>query len=252
VWGRWLRARSGPGDAWHEYWRKPFRKRLTRWGGRLLRPLRDRAIERRGLRAVLAPPMSAAYWCTPLEPVAELARRLGGSVNDLVAALALRAALRGEGSAGEASLALPVSRRRREGAGVRNSIVMLRVTVPAGTGLAAAVAAVHEQVTGFARSGEGDLRGAESRGYASYLPYRRERAAIGGAEVRRVLMWPVPAPGARFGLLASSYAGELSFTARAAPGLSAEDLLAAVRAELAAEGVAAAGPAAPVEEVVVS
>ncbi|AYG03711.1 wax ester/triacylglycerol synthase domain-containing protein [Gryllotalpicola protaetiae] len=219
VWGRWLRARSGPRDAWHEYWRKPFRKRLTRWGGRMLRPARNRAIAQRGLREVYAPAMAAGYWSTPLAQASELAGRLGGSISDLVVALALRVAVRLEGAAGEASVAVPVSRRRREGASVRNSIVMLRVSVSETAPLAAAVAAVHAQVTHFGRTGGGDLTPAESGGYASYLPYRRGQAAIAGAAVRQVVLWPVPTPGSRFGLFATSYAGELSFAALCAPGL---------------------------------
>ncbi|GAA4170375.1 wax ester/triacylglycerol synthase domain-containing protein [Gryllotalpicola koreensis] len=233
VWGRWLRARSGPRDAWREYWRKPFRKRLTRWGGRLLRPLRNRAIDRRGLRAGYAPPMAAAYWNTELASAAELARRLGGSISDLVIALALRATAAADGGAlAEVSVAVPVSRRSREGAAVRNSIVMLRIAVPRGLPLAAAVAAVHAQIAAFARTGDGDTAPAESGAYASYLPYRRERAAIAGAAVRRVLLWPVPMPGSRLGLFGSSYAGELSFTALCGPGIDPAVVRAVVEQEL--------------------
>ncbi|WP_344791941.1 wax ester/triacylglycerol synthase domain-containing protein [Gryllotalpicola daejeonensis] len=246
VWGRWLRARTGPRDAWHEYWRKPFRKRLSRWGGRLLRPARNRAIDRRGLRALFAPQPAAAYWFTELAPAAQLAERLGGGVSDLVTALALRVVARLEDGPGEASVAIPVSRRRREAQAVRNSIVMLRVAVSRAAPLADVVAAVHAQVRAFGRSGEGDLSSAESGAYASYLPYRRSPAAIGGAAVRSVLLWPVPIPGSRFGLFASSYAGGLSFTALSAPGLDPAAIRAVVEDELAdawsalaaAEGVA--------------
>lgn len=236
IWARWLGARSGPRDAWHEYWRKPFRKRLTRWGGRLLRPLRDRRIDRHDLVSRYAPQPTAGYWCTPLAPAAELATRLGGTVSDLIVALSLRAVARMEPAGGEAAVAVPVSRRRREGGAMRNSIVSLRVAVPASMPLVDAVAAVHAQVVGFGRTGVGDTSAPESGGYASYLPYRRSPVAIAGAAVRRMLLWPTLIPGSRFGLFATSYSGELTVTALCAPGLDPAAMFAAFDEDLADAG----------------
>ncbi|WP_164863484.1 wax ester/triacylglycerol synthase domain-containing protein [Agromyces sp. LHK192] len=200
----WWAAQDGIGGAWREYTRKPFRRRLRRWGGRLARPVKDVVIERRGLVERMLPARHSAIAEFALADLRAAARAAGGTVSDLTVALALRAVARVLPD--EPALLVPISRRdRATGGNQRNHIVMTRVTAPREATIAETVAMVAEQVAA-ARDGEAGAGPMHPRaGYASYLPWRPRAAHFGPAPVRSVTLWPVLEPADAIAIFASSY-----------------------------------------------
>ncbi|QAY63975.1 hypothetical protein ET495_12890 [Xylanimonas allomyrinae] len=145
AWLAWWRRQEGPRGAWHEYWRKPFLRRLRRWGGRLVRPVRNHVLVVRGLTESLVPQRRYAFATHDLPPVARRARELGGSVHDLTVALALVALDQVLPDPAGPRLGVPISRRAARG-DRRNHVRMTVVGIPPGTTLAEAVPLVHAAV----------------------------------------------------------------------------------------------------------
>ena len=71
----WRGQQHGFRGAWHEYWRKPFVRRLRRWGGRVIRPMKNIVIERSGEAARVLVPRHSRFLELDLQPVAKYAYR---------------------------------------------------------------------------------------------------------------------------------------------------------------------------------
>jgi hypothetical protein len=221
---RWLAEQGSTGAAWHEYWRKPFVKRLRRWGGRIVRPVRNREIDRKDLRSVYLPKRRSAFRSYPLDTIRARAKALDCSVNDLVVASALVALARHRGEDADVALLVPVSRRvGGSGGAERNNISMVRVAVPASSTIEDATASVRRQVKDAVRGGAG-TRG-PVLGYSSYLPWRRSVAHFGPAELTGITLWPVVDPKDPAAVFGSSYADRFTLAVTVSEQLDVERVL---------------------------
>ena len=221
---KWLREQRGIRGAWHEYWRKPYARRLRRWGGRILRPVKNAAIARGGEAARILVPRHSRYLELDLAAATRHARALRGSVHDLTVAATLRAAAQLDGSRETVSLLVPIAGRRRGDGDVRNHISVAKVTVAAGDPIERIVPAVREQVHAALAAGtRRDLGARDWVGYATYVPWRRRPRYLGEARVVGLTAWPAGDPLDDVACLASSYAGTLtiSVTTRATTDIDA-------------------------------
>ncbi|QAY69512.1 wax ester/triacylglycerol synthase domain-containing protein [Xylanimonas protaetiae] len=212
AWSQWRRHQTGFTGAWHEYWRKPFRRRLRRWGGRLVRPLRNRAIEARGLAATLVPGRRYAFTVHDLRSVTRRAHALGGSVHDLTVALALVALDRVQRDPAGPRLGVPISHRSARG-DRRNHVRMTVVGIPAGSTLEDAVPLVHAAVAAAAATAPAPTTTAPGaaaprthHGYASFVPWQPRPRRLGPALVEGAVLWPVLDPADDIAVFGSSYA----------------------------------------------
>ncbi len=221
----WWAAQDDLAAAWREYWRKPFRKRLTRWGGRMLRPIRNREIARRGLMQQYLPEWHSAFAAFDHSVVHRHARELGGSVNSMTVAVALEAVEALAGSTDDPALLVPISLRAGFGGDERNHVRMVRVSRPAGMSLEDAVPLVHAAIAHAAETGQtGTADGAWS-GYASFLPGRARMRFFGPARVTRLTLWPVVDPKDDLAVFTSSYGGTLALAVTAKPEVDVDDVV---------------------------
>jgi diacylglycerol O-acyltransferase / wax synthase len=221
----WWDAQYGPTGAWREYWRKPFRKRLSRWGGRMLRPIRNREITRRGLVRQHLPLWRSAFAAFDHSLVHRRARELGGSVTSLTVAIALEAVEELAGATGDPALLVPISRRVGSGGDERNHVRMVRVSRPAGTVLEDAVPLVQAAIERAAATGETGTADGGWSGYASYLPGRARPQYFGPSRVRRLTLWPVVDPKDDLAVFTSSYGGTLALAVTARPEVDVDDVV---------------------------
>ncbi|GAB2464270.1 wax ester/triacylglycerol synthase domain-containing protein [Xylanimonas ulmi] len=231
----WWRRQAGPRAAWHEYWRKPFRRRLRRWAGRVVRPVRNRVIAARGLAATLVPRRRYAFAVHDLAPVARRARELGGSVHDLTVAAALVALDQMLPDPAGPRLGVPLSHRAARG-DRRNHVRMTVVGLPPGTPLAEAVPLVHAAVAD-AIKGTGPSQGigpgqgvpgaarVAARGYASFVPWRPRVRHLGPAAVRGAVLWPVLDPRDDIAVFGSSYADTFALAVVGSTSLDVDAVL---------------------------
>lgn len=221
----WWVAQDGPRGARREYLRKPFRKRLTRWGGRVLRPIRNREIARRGLMRQVVPEWRSAFAAFDHSVVHRHARQLGGSVNSLTVAVALEAVEELMDRVGDPALLVPISRRVGSGGDERNHVRMARVSRPAGTALEDAVPLVHAAIARAAETGETGTSDGGWSGYASYLPGRARAQYFGRARVKRLTLWPVVDPKDDLAVFTSSYGGALALAVTARPEVDVDEVV---------------------------
>ena len=220
----WWAERDGFGAAWHEYWRKPFTRRLRRWGGRVIRPLKNRAIVQSGEAGRLLVPRHSRYLEVDLAPATKLAYRLGGTVHDLTVAATLRAVAMLEPERDTVSLLVPISRRTRTDAAVRNHISIVKVTVPSADPLELVVPSVRAQVQAAVEDRSArDLGARDWRGYATYVTWGPKQRFFGEAPIDSVTGWPAGDPRDDLACLACSYGTRLtiSVTARATTDVDA-------------------------------
>jgi diacylglycerol O-acyltransferase / wax synthase len=221
----WWAAQDGPRGAWREYRRKPFRKRLSRWGGRMLRPIRNREIERRGLMRQVVPEWRSAFAAFDHSAAHRHSRQLGGSVNSLTVAVALEAVEQTIDATGDPALLVPISRRAGSGGDERNHVRMARVSRPAGAALEDAVPLVHAAIARAVETGETGTADGGWHGYASYLPGRARAQYFGRARVQRLTLWPVVDPKDDLAVFTSSYAGTLALAVTARPGVDLDEVV---------------------------
>jgi diacylglycerol O-acyltransferase / wax synthase len=206
AWRDWWGQQQGFSGAWHEYWRKPVTRRLRRWGGRVIRPLKNVVLERSGTAARVLAPRHSRYLDVEFEPVTKLATRLGGSVHDLVVAATLRAAAALEPERETVSLLVPISRRGRGDAQVRNHVSMIKVEVPAAATLEEHVQSVRSQVrAGIIGRPTGDLNVRDWSGYATVMPWGRKPRFFAEARVETVTGWGAGDPLDDIACLACTY-----------------------------------------------
>ncbi|GAA1962191.1 wax ester/triacylglycerol synthase domain-containing protein [Agromyces allii] len=218
AWRSWWSARDGFGSAWHEYWRKPFTRRLRRWGGRVIRPMKNRAIVASGEAERLLVPRHSRFLEVELGPAMKLAYRLGGTIHDLTVAATLRAVAELEPDSETVSLLVPISRRSRTDDSARNHISIVKVTVPTADPLDLVVPSVRAQVQAAVDDRTPrDLGAQDWRGYATYITWGPKQRFFGEAPIASVTGWPAGDPRDDLAVLACSYGTKLtiSVTARA-------------------------------------
>lgn len=244
AWRAWWAERDGPGAAWREYWRKPFTRRLRRWGGRVIRPLKNAVIARTREAERVLVPRHSRYLDVELVPATKLAYKLGGTVHDLTVAATLRAAAAVEPGRETVSLLVPISRRTRDDAKVRNHISMVKVTVPSATPIEELVPLVREQVQAAVEErGRRDLGERDWSGYATFMTWGRQRRFFGPAPIETVTGWPAGDPRDDLACLSCAYGDRLtlSVTTRATTDI---DLVMATIADSFTARVAATAAAA--------
>lgn len=207
----WRAQHPGLRGAWREYWRKPFTRRLRRWGGRVIRPLKNLAIERSGEAARVLVPRHSRYLEVDLRPAAKYAYRLGGTVHDLTVAATLRAAAAADPGRATVSLLVPISRRTAADANVRNHISMAKVTVPATASIEELVPAVRAQVQAAVQdASRRDLGARDWSGYATFVTWGGQRRHFGDAAIESVTGWPAGDPRDDIACLSCSYETRLA------------------------------------------
>ncbi|KQM82784.1 wax ester/triacylglycerol synthase domain-containing protein [Agromyces sp. Leaf222] len=224
AWRAWWADRGGVGAAWHEYWRKPFTRRLRRWGGRVIRPLKNRAIVTSGEAERMLVPRHSRYVEVELGPAMKLAYRLGGTVHDLTVAATLRAVAMLEPDSETVSLLVPISRRTRTDDAARNHISIVKVTVPTSDPLELVVPSVRAQVQAAVDDrSHRDLGASDWRGYATYITWGPKQRFFGEAPIESVTGWPAGDPRDDLACLSCSYGTKLtvSVTARATTDVDA-------------------------------
>lgn len=207
----WRDRQQGVRGAWLEYWRKPFTRRLRRWGGRVMRPVKNAVIERSGEVARVLVPRHSRFLEVDLQPVAKHAYRLGGTVHDLTVAATLRAAAAAEPDRETVSLLVPISRRTAADADVRNHISMAKVTVPASAPIEELVPAVREQVQAAVQDPtRRDLGERDWSGYATFVTWGRQQRYVGDAAIDSVTGWPAGDPRDDIACLSCHYGTRLT------------------------------------------
>ncbi|NQX27204.1 hypothetical protein HQQ81_07535 [Microbacteriaceae bacterium VKM Ac-2854] len=236
AWRQWYAQQASPRAAWAEYWRKPLRRRLRRSGGRLLRPMRDQVIERRGLRASYLPARHSAALVLDLTVVTGHAKRYPCTVSDLVLSTVLAAIAARDGAG--AALLVPVSRRTKAHATARNHVSVVRVSIPGGQELTEVVPAVRGQIRAAISAGSAGLPPVTEpvSGYATFIPLTGKDRYLGSARLEQVLAWPAGDPAHDIACFATSYAGRLVITMTTRTSTDVAALLAAVGAAIE-EGV---------------
>ncbi|GAA1998089.1 wax ester/triacylglycerol synthase domain-containing protein [Microbacterium ulmi] len=225
-----LRAHPIGADAWREYWRKPFLKRVKRLAGRNARFAREYWIRRRGLRAVFLPPTHLSVFEVPASPAARQAARLRGSLNDLLVAAAMSAV---DDDDRGVDVLVPVSHRRGGAGGdVRNHVSMVRAHGEPGADLAARVASVRAIVRAVVKGEEVQAAAGRLVGYATLMPLAEHPVWFGDALVRHVAIIPAGDPRSEISVFATVYAETLSVTVISRLELDVDRMAAAVAAGL--------------------
>ncbi len=224
AWRAWWRQQDGWRGAWHEYWRKPFVRRLRRWGGRIIRPVKNAVIERSGEASRVIVPRHSRYLELELSPAAKLAYRLGGTIHDLTVAATLRASAMLDPDRETVSLLVPISRRGQSDTNVRNHISVVKVTVPAAASLEELVPAVRAQVQDAVNDPtRRDLGARDWSGYATFMTWGRAPRFFGAAPIETVTGWPAGDPRDDIACLSCAYGTTLtvSVTTRATTDIDA-------------------------------
>lgn len=195
------------GEAVADYKRKPFTRRVRRTVGRNLRPLRNRAIDRKGLVATL-PKRHTRIIETDLTASKALARQYGGTLNDLTVALTLIGIAALNPGVSTVATFVPVAPRATGGKDVRNNIRMVRVEVPRSESIAEVLPQVRDQIAAAVEDGTDGIAaagGASTDSYASFLPGSPRARHIGTAEATSVVLWPTLQPHDDLAVFGSSY-----------------------------------------------
>lgn len=226
----WSSFRPLP-SAWREYWRKPFSRRLRRWGGRIRRTVRgsphlDRTPPGTGAR------LHHAHALLDFKEVRATARLAGTSVHNQLIATTLHALLELRGT-NDLLLDVPISRRTRSGGRERNHITMTEVSLTLGATRSDATRAVDSAVESAAQPGPLPAATGRSIGYASYLPWHMRRRYFGSSPVIACSLWPVLAANHEIAVFGSSYAGIFSIAVSGTSPDEVAAVLARVRDQLA-------------------
>ncbi|MBT2498952.1 hypothetical protein J7E25_07570 [Agromyces sp. ISL-38] len=225
----WWHQQSGFAGAWHEYWRKPFVRRLRRWGGRIIRPLKNAVIERSGEARRVLVPRHSRYLEMELAPAVKHAYRLGGTIHDLTVAATLRAAAQLDPGRESVSLLVPISRREQGDANVRNHISVVKVTVPAAAPLEELVPEVRAQVRAALEDrSRRDLGSRDWSGYATFMTWGRQRRYFGGAPIETVTGWPAGDPRDDIACLSCSYETRLTISVTTKASTDIDALMASI------------------------
>lgn len=213
----WRAAYGGVAAGLRAYRRKPAVARLRRWGGRILRPLKNRRIEAAGLVERTIGVRVSGYVVVGVAAAMKRAYRLGGTLNDLTVAATLRAMADQRPGLEKISILVPISRRAHDDARTRNHVSVVKVTVPADATLEEMMPLVRAQVQAAVDGGGSITDGVDDQvGYATYVTWGRPPRFFGAAPVETVTGWPAGDPRDEVACLACSYRDDLviSVTAR--------------------------------------
>ncbi|MEV8273345.1 wax ester/triacylglycerol synthase domain-containing protein [Microbacterium sp. NPDC077184] len=233
----WLREQPSFRAGWHEYWRKPFDRRVRRMLGRNVRPIKEWLIRRRGLTARHLPPGRVSFVEIPMAEATAAASTHGGSITELLVAAAMRAV---DDDDRGLDVALPVSRREKGDRTVRNHVSMLRVHGEPGVPVTELVSAVRKQIRRYVARIEADPQPVgRTIGYATYVPWVEDERFLLGAQLRRFIVIPAVDARDELNLFALSYDGTLYITAKGRAELDIDGAVARVRDTLRGEVTAA-------------
>ena len=219
AWRAWWAQQDGWRGAWHEYWRKPFVRRLRRWGGRVIRPVKNSVIERTGEAERVIVPRHSRYLEVDLAAGHEVAYKLGGTVHDLTVAATLRAS------------ALPSPGVRPSRSSCRSRVAPAGGRERAqphqhGQGHGARVDATLEELVPAVRSQvqdavqdtiRRDLGERDWSGYATFMTWGRDARYFGGAPIESVTGWPAGDPRDDIACLSCAYGTRTSPISRHDP-----------------------------------
>lgn len=201
----WRSRHATAADAWHDYRRKPVRKRVKRLGGRLLRPLKNLYLVRSGTADRMVPPRNSRMLLLPAPAVRKLARSLGATPTVLTVSAAFVALAALDPGRGRYALTVPLSLGRE--AAARNHISMVRLVVDQADDLASLVASVSTQLGAAMTTGRTNtVSPRDWDGYASHLPMHTRRQYFGPAEVTSITLWPVLDLDDRVAVFTTAYA----------------------------------------------
>ncbi|WP_254359349.1 wax ester/triacylglycerol synthase family O-acyltransferase [Microbacterium hominis] len=231
---QWRARHDGVGAMWRAYSRKPFRMRLRRWGGRLLRPLKNALLRRSGTVGGAGAGRVSAYGVVDLTGATKRAYKLGGTVNDLVAAATLHAMAAQRPGRETVSLLVPISRRGAGDDRVRNAISVVKVSVPGSATLEEIVPSVRAQVQFAVDAGGSVVEGpADQLGYATSMTWgMAERFFAGAAAVQTVTGWPAGDPRDEVAVLACAYRRDLVISVTVRDTVDLPALMASLREAL--------------------
>jgi diacylglycerol O-acyltransferase len=205
----WRSRHSTGAEARHDFLRKPFRKRLKRVGGRLIRPLKNLYLVRSGLADRMVKPRNSRMLLLSAAAVRKRARHLGATPTVLTVSAALAALAALEPDAPRYALTVPLSLGRE--AAARNHISMVRVVVEQTDDLASLVASVSDQLGSAVKSGTANtVTPRDWAGYASHLPMHPRRQYFGPAEVTSITLWPVLDLDDRIAVFTTTYASSFA------------------------------------------
>jgi hypothetical protein len=201
----WRSRHATRAEAWHDWKRKPLKKRIKRTGGRLIRPLKNLYLVRSGLADRMVKPRTSRMLLLPAPAVRKLARQLGATPTVLTVSAAFVALAALDPTARQHALTVPLSLGRE--AAARNHISMVRVVVDATDDLASLVASVSGQLSTAVKTGETNtVSPRDWAGYASHLPMHPRRQYFGPAEVTSITLWPVLDLDDRIAVFTTTYA----------------------------------------------
>lgn len=229
----WLAEQTSLRAGWHEYWRKPFMRRVRRMGGRNIRFAKEWSIRRRNLAAQYLPATTCTFLSVPLDEATATASAHGGSINDLIVAATSRAV---DDDDRGIDLWVPVSRREKGDRVVRNHVRMARVHIEPGAGLAETVKTVRTQIRRFV-VGIDDAPAVEGRaiGYATYVPWSTTRRYLLGTAIKTFLAVPATDRRDELNTFALSYDGTVTVTVSGRAELDTDGAARRVSESLAAE-----------------
>ncbi|WP_396667310.1 wax ester/triacylglycerol synthase domain-containing protein [Microbacterium sp. R86528] len=206
-----VKSRDSVRGVWHEYWRKPMRKRVKRLAARNARFAKEYWIRRTGLRARMLPRTHLALFDVEVSSTVRRAAKLRGSLTDLLVAAAMGAV---DDDDRGVDVLVPVSHRRgNAGVDARNHVSMVRAHAEPESDLKTRVAAVRSIVRKIVR-GESDDDIAPGRlvGYATLMPLAEQPVWFGEAKVDRVVILPAGDPRSEVSVFGTVYGDTLSVT----------------------------------------
>ncbi|QAY74695.1 hypothetical protein ET445_16490 [Agromyces protaetiae] len=194
-------------NGWRAYWAKPVHRRARRVVARNLLPYRfDRGDRRaQAVRAAL-PPRHSAYRRLDAAAVGRNARRLGGTMSDLLISSIIGA---WEGPERIVRLRFPVSFHAVGEPKTRNNVRDMLITGDADAALEVTMPSVHAQVADRDRAWDGHEVPGYPIGYGTLLPYLSRPGYFCGGELLEMTPFPASLPTDQLAAAAIMYNGSL-------------------------------------------
>lgn len=195
---------------WQRFQSVPLRRRVRRVVARNLRPGRHLLARVRAGDGSDVAGIAARRMRMDLQAARRFCRASGGTLGDLMAALAVAALTVATPQRSAIGVLVPLSDRARGADPTGNAVKVARVALPAGSDLALLTASAAGQLLRARRSGLFPAVEPHScQAYVSYLPGPPRRPTVLGRPVTSLLAWPAMDVGQDCAILASSWAGNL-------------------------------------------
>lgn len=180
----WLRAQPDFASGWRAYWSKPFVRRVRRVGARVLRPVRDRALESEQVRQQQLPPRHTDFRTMDAQAVTRRAAQLGGTISDLIVASVIRSY---DGNDPNVSLRYPVSQRSPAKLKARNQVQDMELYGCATDSMEQTMQSVRRQVEHRSKHPYDDNPVRDRQiGYVTVIPWVSRPCFFAGARVKHV------------------------------------------------------------------